>query len=228
MGALTIPSAYDQRTMLIVDDEPEHLEWLVDFAESLGLKVTIAVNVKQAMQVCNTSWFRIYVIDLNIPLGGWPEQSNRMFANYPGFAIIQAIRSQGNDGRRVIAYSAHSNEQIIAEMKRLYTDFLAKGRPIQLKDRIREVLTQPDQTASTLTRVEARVQRRKQALVAKKLATKLKAPAKAKTSVKPRTASKAVTSKSKKKAESDVPTAAATGILVKSPLATPKIKKSST
>lgn len=161
MGALAIPSAYDEKSMLIADDEPEHLEWLVDFVESLGLKVTIAINVAQAMAACEKTRFRIYIIDLNIPLGTWPLQSNKMFASYPGFTIIQAIRSQGNDGRRVIAYSAHSNELINSEMKRLYTDYIAKGRPIQLKERIRELLTQPDMTATAVARAGARAARKK-------------------------------------------------------------------
>lgn len=175
METLAIPSEYDEKTVLIADDEPEHLEWFVDFVENLGLKVVIAVNVEQAMAACQKSWYRIYVIDLNIPLGGWPQSARAMFASYPGFSIIQAIRSQGNDGRRVIAYSAHSNEQINAEMKRLYTDYIAKGRPIQLKDRVRELLAQPDQTAATLVRVRTHMgEKRKAGTVTRKTTPKPK------------------------------------------------------
>lgn len=166
MAALDIPTTYNDKSVLIADDEPEHLEWLVDFLNSLGLTVTIALNVEEAMAASEKVWHRIYIIDLNIPLGGWPEPANSIFLNYPGFAIIQGIRSQGNDGRRVIAYSAHSNEQITGEMKRLYTDYIAKGRPIQLKERLHELLAEPDQTAATLKRA----MRRTAAAAARKLA----------------------------------------------------------
>ena len=176
MGALDIPSIYKDKAVLIADDEPEHLEWLVDFLKSIGLTVTLALNVEEAMAASQKTWYRIYIIDLNIPLGGWPEPSTSIFSKYPGFAIIQGIRSQGNDGRRVIAYSAHSNEQITSEMKRLYTDYIAKGRPLQLKERLRELLTQPDQTVATLARINARTTRRNAAATAKRAAAKSSRP----------------------------------------------------
>lgn len=175
MEPLAIPRTYQEKGVLIADDEPEHLEWLVDFLESLGFKVTIATDVETAMGACQRSWYRIYVIDLNIPLGGWPEPTKSIFSNYPGFTIIQGIRSQGNDGRRVIAYSAHTNDQINTEMGRLYTDFVAKGRPLQLKERIRELLGQPDMTTAALARkarTEAALSKRKQTLVAKPKTTR--------------------------------------------------------
>lgn len=168
MGALAIPVTYDEKSVLLADDEPEYLDWLIDFLKSIGLKVTVAVNVEQAMAACEKKWYRIYIIDLNIPLGRWPQPTNATFAHYCGFSIIQAIRSQGNDGRRVIAYSAHTNPEINAEMKRLYTDFIEKDHAIQLKDRLRELLTQPDQTAAALKRVNARIARKRAAAALKK------------------------------------------------------------
>lgn len=172
MAALSIPTVYKDKAVLIADDEPEHLEWLVDFLESLGLTVTLALNVEEAMVASQKTWYRIYVVDLNLPLGGWPEPNSSVFSSYPGFTIIQGIRSQGNDGRRVIAYSAHSNDQIAAEMKRLYTDYIAKGRPIQLKERIRELLAEPDQTAATVARINARNRPRKAVVAGKRTGAK--------------------------------------------------------
>lgn len=162
MGNLEIPVEYDEKSVLIADDEPEHLEWLIDFFESLGLKTTVVTDVGKAMAACQKCWYRIYIIDLNIPLGSWPQPTSQMFCQYPGLSIIQNVRSQGSDGRRVIAYSAHTNDQINSEMQRLYTDYIAKGRPIQLKDRIRELLTQPDKTADTLKRIKVRRTKRAQ------------------------------------------------------------------
>jgi CheY-like chemotaxis protein len=163
MGTLAIPVQYNEKAVLLADDEPEHLDWLVDFLASLGLTVTVATNVEKAMAACQGLWYRLYVVDLNIPLGNWPQPTSDIFNQYPGFEIIKALRSQGNDGRRVIAYSAHSNEQITADIHRLYTDYVMKGRPIQLKDRIRDLLAQPDMTATALERVNVRAARRRAA-----------------------------------------------------------------
>lgn len=179
MGALAIPVTYDEKSVLLADDEPEYLDWLIDFLESLGLKVTVVVNVEQAMAACQKTWYRIYIIDLNIPLGRWPEPTNTTFVHYCGLSIIQAIRSQGNDGRRVIAYSAHTNSEINAEMKRLYTDFIEKDHAIQLKDRLRDLLTQPDLTAAALKRVKERMARKRAATALRRKEAKPKTKTKA-------------------------------------------------
>lgn len=139
MAPLKIPKK-SLHSVLLADDEPEHLEWLVDYLKAKGLAVHIATNVEEAMKAGEEAWYWAYIVDLNIPLGNWPAPSNSTFQSYPGLTIIQSIRSQGNNGARVIAYSAHSNSVIEAEIKRLYTDYVAKGRPQQLKDRINELL----------------------------------------------------------------------------------------
>jgi CheY-like chemotaxis protein len=139
MANLNIPTKSIE-SVLLADDEPEHLEWLVDYLQAKGLAVRIAINVEEAMKASEEAWYRAYIVDLNIPWGNWPVSINPVFDSYPGFAIIQAVRSQGNNGLKVIAYSAHSNTLIEAEIKSLYTDYVAKGRPQQLKDRINDLL----------------------------------------------------------------------------------------
>lgn len=150
MAALKIPTTYDPNLVLLADDEPEHLEWLIDYLVAKGLAVKIATNVQDAMDASEAAWYRMYIVDLNIPLGKWPPPADPVFLSYPGLSIIQSVRSQGNGGTRVIAYSAHSNSQIESEIGNLYTDYVAKGRPQQLKDRINELLSRPDTTAITL------------------------------------------------------------------------------
>jgi CheY-like chemotaxis protein len=176
MGTIKIPATYDTNSVLLADDEPEHLEWLVEYLEAKGKNVTIATNVREALEISETRWFRVYIVDLNIPLGGWPESTRAMYINYPGLAIIEAIRSQGNDGRRVIAYSAHLNDSINSEMRRLYTDYLAKGRPIQLKERLQELWQLPDLTAASLERRAALEARRAASAAEKTKSRPFKSP----------------------------------------------------
>lgn len=248
MGALAIPVEYDEKAVLLADDEPEYLDWLIDFLESLGLKVTVVLNVEQAMAACERAWYRVYIIDLNIPLGRWPQPTNAIFRHYCGFSIIQAIRSQGNDGRRVIAYSAHTNSEINGEMKRLYTDFIQKDHAILLKDQLREVLTQPDQTAAALRRVKARVARRRAAAAlarkqrrkpktrtgtAKKIAGSTRAAAKVATAASTktrepqttRTPSKSLTGVPRKAAKQRLASTSNEQEQKRSPSAKPKVRK---
>lgn len=140
MGPLKIPREKSNDSVLLVDDEPEHLDWLVSFLEAQGLSVCVATNVEEAMREAEKKYHWVYIIDLNIPWGGWVISKNLAYENYPGLAIIEAVRTQGNVGSKVIAYSAHINTVIDSEIKRLYSEYIAKGRPIQLKDRLHALL----------------------------------------------------------------------------------------
>lgn len=151
MASMTVPSKYDDRRLLLADDEPEHLEWLVEYLEANGFQVTFTTNVREAIQASTSLKFRAYVIDLNLPLGGWTPPkttSNETFNNYLGLHIIKYIRSQGNAGKRVIAYSAHHNEHIASEMKRMYCQYIVKGRPHELKEVIKDVVANDPSTST--------------------------------------------------------------------------------
>lgn len=143
MAALTVPTNYDSSTVLIVDDEPQHIEFLIDYVKGQGLKIVFAENAEEALDLAQTAKFRAYFIDLNIPTGGWtpPANENETFKGYRGLHVIQAIRSQGNDGARVLAYSAHFNHKIFDEIERLYCKYVAKGNAKELKDAIKHTLS---------------------------------------------------------------------------------------
>ncbi|MDM0113519.1 response regulator [Variovorax sp. J22R133] len=154
MATLKIPTQYDQNRILIADDEPEHLEWLVDFLEQKNFFVTVVTNVKEAVRASEEHRFRAYILDLNIPLSGWPAPfpASDTFAEYPGLHIVRTVRSQGNDGGRVVVYSAHFNEQITAEISNFYCGYVVKGRPRELKEKVLEILKSSDQTAAVIAR----------------------------------------------------------------------------
>lgn len=144
MANLKIPKSYDKGHMLVADDEPEHLIWLVDYLKAKGFRVTMTVNVKEAIEAIENIKFRAYFVDLNIPLGGWvphPPPPSQTYDAYQGLYIIRAARTQGNAGARVIAYSAHYNEQITGDMKQLYCEYIVKGRVRELKAEIDQLLS---------------------------------------------------------------------------------------
>jgi CheY-like chemotaxis protein len=143
MASLKIPTAYDPSRILLADDEPEHLDWLVDYLAAKGFKTTIVTNIKESVGAFEACAYRAYIVDLNIPFGGWvpsiPEPSGT-YSEYHGLYALKLIRSQGVPGDRVIAYSAHYNEQIVSEIKRLYCKYVVKNRPPVLKAEIDPIL----------------------------------------------------------------------------------------
>jgi CheY-like chemotaxis protein len=174
MVSIKIPTTYDDKAVLVADDEPEHVEWLCDYLKARGFEVTLATNVRDAVAASERQQFRLYVIDLNIPLGGWDPSSSptaNAYTGYQGLHIIQFVRTQGNAGRRVVAYSAHYNEQIVAAIKTLYCEYVIKGRPQQLKQAIHDII-QKDPQVPRRTKVPAKTAAPNKATLRKKSADK--------------------------------------------------------
>lgn len=129
---------YDDGSFLVVDDEHEHIEFLPDFLRAKGFHVDVASNASEALAYADNKKYRGYLIDLNIPLGDYQSarQLKSIEEDYVGLRVIQEIRSQGNDGAKVIAYSAHENDAIKSEIDRLYCQYIVKGRVRELKEYI--------------------------------------------------------------------------------------------
>lgn len=145
MARIKIPRVYAEHRVLLADDEPEHLDWLVEHLKTKGLETLVATNVGEALAAVQKEYFRAYFVDLNIPMGGTvPAVSSggSTFEEYHGLYIIKLVRTQGNAGTRVIAYSAHNNNRIQEAVKQLYCTFVVKGRPRELKDEIERILKQ--------------------------------------------------------------------------------------
>lgn len=142
MANLTIPAIYDSKAILVADDEPEHIEFLLDYLTAKGFTINFAKNAQEAISASAKTRHRAYIVDLNIPLGGWNPGPNPSpaYEKYPGLHILRSIRTQGNSGARVIAYSAHYNSQISTEIDRLYCEYIVKGRAKDLKDAITEIM----------------------------------------------------------------------------------------
>jgi CheY-like chemotaxis protein len=142
MATLTVPTAYDEKRVLVADDEREHIEFLIDYLSAKGFVVTFVETAAEALAEAQKVRFRAYFIDLNIPFGlGSPDDHvNATYDHYLGLYIIRAVRSQGIPGARVLAYSAHYNDQIVGEIEKLYCRYVVKGRARELKDAFDTVL----------------------------------------------------------------------------------------
>jgi len=143
---VAIPSVLEKSTILVIDDEPEYIEWLIDYLHTKNFKTIVAKNAADAIEKANKYQFRGYIIDLNIPMGNWqpPFKSPApVYDKYLGLYVIKYIRTQGNKGKNVVAYSAHNNEQITSEIKTLYCEYIAKGNAKAFKLGVDEILKQP-------------------------------------------------------------------------------------
>ena len=63
-----------------------------------------------------------------------------VYAQYKGLNVIRYVRNQTQAGRRVVAYSAHENNDIHAAIKNLYCQYVVKGRAKDIKIEIESVL----------------------------------------------------------------------------------------
>lgn len=140
---MIIPTTTSDKEIFILDDEPEHIEWLVDYLESKKLTVTLATNAKEAVEAVNLKFYKGYILDLNIPLGSWQpniQKPSSVYEKYKGLYIAKYIRTQGVASQNVIAYSAHTNSEIKAEIELLYIEFVAKGRANEFKQAIKSMI----------------------------------------------------------------------------------------
>lgn len=131
-------------TILVADDEPYNLQFVLDFLECLGYKTVVADNVDKAILQLQQHGFRAVIADLSIPL--LPPQSllrdrDPLFHKYPGLLVADYARNHNHTGRQVIVYSVHSDTQVQELAGNLGVTYLLKGRPRILKEEIKDVLS---------------------------------------------------------------------------------------
>lgn len=146
MATVNLPQTLLPQTILVVDDEPEHIQWLLDYIDAKGMETQLACSVGEAVALVEKNQYHGYIIDLNIPMGDWTptfKTPNDVYEKYKGFFVIKYVRTQGNLGQNVTAYSAHYNEQIIGEAKTLYCEYTAKGRVKEFKAEVEKLISTP-------------------------------------------------------------------------------------
>ena len=131
------------RTILLADDEPYNLEWLVEFLSSQGYQVRTAVTVDAALKDLQKNRFRAVIADLSIPPGGarLPRSTTEpLYGRYPGMTIAEYARSRGHLDRQVIVYSVHDDQEAREEAARIRCTYVNKGRPREMKRELLSVL----------------------------------------------------------------------------------------
>lgn len=132
-------------TVLVMDDEPELLEWLDEYLESKDLQVVFAKNIGEAITALDNGHYRFLVLDLNVPAPGEYKTAladkGDLFSSYPGLYVAQAARNKGYRDRQVIVYSVHDIDEVRAVTERLRVSYVTKGRPRAFKSEIDNVLS---------------------------------------------------------------------------------------
>ncbi len=91
--------AAEERTILLVDDDPDHLALLASFLEPIGFVVHTASTAEQALARLSGLNPDLFVFDIDLPaLDGW-ELARRVRADAPAKAPIIMISSHASDDR---------------------------------------------------------------------------------------------------------------------------------
>lgn len=131
--------------VLILDDEPELLEWLAEYLKAKKLQVEFAKNVSEGMAALDSKAFRFLVLDLNVPASGQYKSAladkGDVFSRYPGLYVAQTARNKGYRDRQVIVYSVHDLDEVRIITDRIRVTYATKGRPRAFKAEIDNVLS---------------------------------------------------------------------------------------
>jgi len=119
------PPALDGLSVLVVDDEPDALDFVRTVLENCGAKVTTAGSAGAALRAIEAGWPDVLVSDI-----GMPEMS--------GFELIRQVRARGRERDRqipAVALTAYAREEDRRQVIRAgYQTHLAK--PVEPEDLI--------------------------------------------------------------------------------------------
>lgn len=131
-------------TILIMDDEPHILDWLVEYLESKKYKIRQVVDVAEAMHELENNKFRVVILDLNVPAPGEYKEKlknlDSVFQEFRGLYVAQEARSKGHRSKQVIVYSVHDSPRVAEICEKIRVNYLIKGRPRQFKKELDEIL----------------------------------------------------------------------------------------
>jgi CheY-like chemotaxis protein len=132
-------------TVVLIDDEPYHVLWMVDYLESKGYKVMRANYLNAALDYIETEVYRALIIDLNIPVVTPYDKAladrGGAYARYPGLFLAERARNRGYRDRQVVIYSVHRDAEVSEEVSKIGVTYILKGRPQTIKGEIDEVLS---------------------------------------------------------------------------------------
>jgi CheY-like chemotaxis protein len=127
----------DRKSVVILDDEPEYLQWVEDFLVSKGYAVHFCHRLSDGLRELVTRDHRLFIVDMNVPSPDDVDPdvmaSSPLCQKYPGLAMAIEARNLGYGAHSIIAYSVHDDEAIDTELAKLHARYVLKGRPEVLK-----------------------------------------------------------------------------------------------
>jgi CheY-like chemotaxis protein len=134
----------NKKTVLLLDDEPQYLDWLVDYLEEKGYSVVHATTVDAAVDLLKKSKYRVVVCDLTVPVSDQLAKTitieMALYGKYPGAYVAHLARNLGQRSRQVVVYSVHDRAEIQELATRIGVQYITKGRPRQFKEEIDGIL----------------------------------------------------------------------------------------
>jgi CheY-like chemotaxis protein len=140
MAKTTMPE-----TVVVIDDEPFNVSFIIDIFESKGLKVITATNVNSAIDKIEKEIYRVLLIDLSVPvfepLRMALVERGGVYARYPGLFIAERARNRGYRDRQVVIYSVHKEPAVADEANKLGCTYIPKGRTKEIREEIDYILS---------------------------------------------------------------------------------------
>ena len=124
-----------RKKILMIDDEPEYLNFLSDYFESINIEVVIAKNLSEAIDLSEKFKYLLAIVDMNIPATGNTKEllSDPIAVKYPGYKAAHHLRNIGYGAHQVIAYTVHDDDSLDSALRKINTRYVLKGRPNILK-----------------------------------------------------------------------------------------------
>jgi len=133
------------RSVLIMDDEPHVLDWLVEYLEAKGYEVNIVANVDEAIDALDHSSFRVAIFDLNVPASERVlkklEERGSVHSKYRGLYAAEYARTKGLRGKQVVVYSVHDSTEVERKCQTIGVQYLIKARPREFKNALDDILS---------------------------------------------------------------------------------------
>lgn len=134
----------NDKTILLIDDEPHYLDWLIEYLENKNYQVEVAKNLSTAISLLHNK-YRVVIVDMNIPPAEIPSEEltniDSSFSSFPGLYAAHFARHHGYRNRQVIIYTVHDNEQIMELAQKVDCTYMLKGRPREFKKELDGVLS---------------------------------------------------------------------------------------
>lgn len=138
-------SGVTQELVLLMDDEPQYLDWLVEYIKTKGYGVEMASNLGAGIEKLKTGKYRTIIADLSVPI---PLEmidlvgvEGKAYLDFPGLYLAHSARNMGYRSRQVVVYSVHDTTVVSDVATRIGVCYITKGRPKMLKTELDSILS---------------------------------------------------------------------------------------